>query len=371
MKARELLNIRKNDPSKIDGSYQESLVSVTKAGSFITVFFFMLFAFIYSSGPYPMLAVWVNLIAVVCSLLAYFVITKLKKHRAAAHLVTIAIYISSVGVMLISGGIHSSSVVWQIFVPVAAFIMAGIWAGLRWGFICLITVFTFYVLEINGIASFPGFETTQTDRLIDLAGAIIATSIAIWYSDSLKSRSLRELEEAQEKLNYYATIDPLTNTYNRRYFIDQSEKRIKRIYTSQGYASFLLFDIDHFKQINDTHGHIIGDQILRGVANACSQYLRPDDILGRFGGEEFVVLLPDTNVGHARRIAERLRSLIEKTPIQTDIGAIRVTISVGVAATAKPEPVSLEQLIFRADQAMYMAKQAGRNKVVFWEEKEN
>lgn len=361
---------RRSDPSKIDGSYQDSLIRVTKAGTIFTTVFFLGFALVYWFGEYPYAAVWVNLAAAICSMVGYFFIRNNRAHRIAAHLVTFGIYLSSTGVMVISGGIHSSSVIWQIFVPVAAFIMAGLWAGLRWGMICLLTVITFYTVESLGFSNFSGFETTTFDRLIDLAGAIIAVSIAIWYSDNLKSRSLTQLEEAKVQLNYFATVDPLTNTFNRRHFLELAERKISRPHIPNGYASFLLFDIDHFKIFNDTHGHIIGDQILHGIAQLCLKNLRPDDILGRFGGEEFVVLLPDTTSTDAKNIAERLRALVADTPIQTEIGLFSTTISIGVAITEHAHSTAIDELLTNADRAMYRAKQSGRNRVIIWDEQE-
>lgn len=368
---KDLFARRKPDPSKADGSYQDSLIRVTKAGTYFTAAFFLIFALVYWSGNYPRLAIFVNLMAVFCSVLGFFLITRFSLHRKAAHLVTFAIYLSSAGVMAISGGIHSSSVAWQIFVPVASFIMAGLWAGLRWGGISFLTVLIFYLLDSTELLQrATKFETTTGDRLIDLGGAIVAVSIAIWYSDRLKSRSLTQLEETRARLNHYATIDPLTNAFNRRHFLELSERKIKRTYTSSGQASFLLFDIDHFKKINDEHGHIVGDQVLQGIAHTCMMNLRTDDILGRFGGEEFVILLPDTKLEDAINIAERLRLLIAETPIETEIGQIKTTISIGVAIKEKTTSMSIDQLLSRADRAMYRAKQAGRNRVIIWDEHE-
>lgn len=194
MKIKDLLGVRGLDPSKRDGSYQDSLIQVTKAGTVLTSLFSIGFTIVYWLGSYPIRAVMVNVLATLCSMIGYILITRYKRHRLTAHLVTFAAYLSSVGVMTISGGIQSSSVIWQIFVPVAAFIMAGLWAGLRWGMVCLATVVSFYALEALGITYFEGFDTTLTDRLIDLSGAIFAVSIAIWYSDRLKTRSLTQLE---------------------------------------------------------------------------------------------------------------------------------------------------------------------------------
>ena len=371
MSLRDLFKNRKFDPSKLTGSYQDSLINVTKAGTIFTSIFFLLFALVYFFGDYPLQTVWVNLIATLCSSMGFFLITRFYRYRLTAHLVTFAIYFSSAGVVVISGGIHSSSIIWQIFVPVAAFIMAGLRAGLRWGGVSLLTVVALYLLDTTEILHRAMvFEITTLDRFIDLGGAIIAISIAIWYSDHLKSRSLVELEETKTKLNYLATIDPLTNIFNRRHFLELSESMIKRPLTTNSHASFLLFDIDHFKQINDQYGHFIGDQVLQGIARTCMKNLRTDDVLGRFGGEEFVILLPETKLEAAKNIAERLRLLIEETPIMTDIGLIHTTISIGVAIKGKACRLTIDQLLSRADRAMYLAKQAGRNRVIIWEERD-
>ena len=368
---RGLFRNRKPDPSKLTGSYQDSLINVTKAGTIITSVFFLLFAFVYLFGGYPLISVWVNLIATLCSLLGYVFITRYYRYRTTAHLVTFAIYFSAAGVMVISGGIQSSSAIWLVFVPVAAFIMAGLRAGLRWGAVSFLTVLVFFLLNSTELLNRAmGFEITTTDRIIDLGGAIIAVSIAIWYSDLLKSRSLVELEKTKTKLNYYANIDPLTNIFNRRRFLELCEMMIKRSLRSNGHASFLLFDIDHFKKINDQYGHFIGDQVLHGIAQTCMKNLRTDDILGRFGGEEFVILLPETKLKDAKFIAERLRHLVAETPIETEVGVIHTTISIGVATARTASRLTIDQLLSRADRAMYRAKQAGRNRVIAWGERD-
>ena len=368
---KKIIAKRGPDPSNATGSYRDSLIRVTKAGTYFTTGFFLIFALVYWLGGYPPLAVWVNLTAVVCSFTGFVLIVKFEQYRIAAHLVTFAIYLSSAGVMAISGGIRSSSVIWQLFVPVAAFIMAGLRAGLRWGGVSFFTVLFFYALESSGILqNIASFETSSGDHLIDLLGSIVAVSIAIWYSDFLKSRSLTDLEETRTQLNFLATIDPLTKTFNRRYFLELSEDKIKGTRASKKQASFLLFDIDHFKKINDEHGHIVGDEVLHGIAQACMTNLRANDILGRFGGEEFVIFLPETLLEDAKIIAERLRTLIEQTPIETEIGPINATISIGLAIMEKPDSTSVDQLLSRADRAMYLAKQAGRNRVMIWDEGE-
>jgi two-component system cell cycle response regulator len=129
--------------------------------------------------------------------------------------------------------------------------------------------------------------------------------------------------------------------------------------------AFLIMDIDHFKSVNDTHGHDIGDEVLREFANRISANIRGIDLACRYGGEEFVVVMPDTDVDFAYTIAERLRKSVETTPIEISRapGALNVTISIGIAASAGGDD-NAEKLLHRADQALYRAKREGRNRVI-------
>jgi diguanylate cyclase (GGDEF)-like protein len=122
--------------------------------------------------------------------------------------------------------------------------------------------------------------------------------------------------------------------------------------------------VDHFKRVNDRHGHHVGDQVLRTLAERCKSALRSGDVLGRYGGEEFAILLPGTSQQNAATVlAERIRRKVAEDPIDTDAGAVKVTVSVGVAAMDE-ETRHPEDLFKRADAALYEAKQAGRNRVV-------
>jgi diguanylate cyclase (GGDEF)-like protein len=124
-----------------------------------------------------------------------------------------------------------------------------------------------------------------------------------------------------------------------------------------------MLDIDHFKRVNDTFGHATGDQVLRAVARRCKFTIRDFDILGRYGGEEFAILLPETNLSAGQMVAERLRKEVATAPIDTDREALRITISLGVAK-ASNETSNLSVLLDHADTAMYAAKQSGRNRVM-------
>jgi diguanylate cyclase (GGDEF)-like protein len=124
-----------------------------------------------------------------------------------------------------------------------------------------------------------------------------------------------------------------------------------------------MVDIDHFKRVNDKYGHTTGgDEVLKELGKMCRESVREIDLVGRFGGEEFVVLLPEADLVMAREVAERLRKFVAKTQIQTSVGELSITVSIGVAAYDENTP-ELEILIARADQAMYVAKHRGRNRV--------
>lgn len=172
----------------------------------------------------------------------------------------------------------------------------------------------------------------------------------------------RALEEANAKLNQLATQDPLTGVLNRRRFLELARVEMRRAKRHGRALSLFLLDLDRFKQVNDTHGHAAGDEVLCTVVARARAVLRDADQIARFGGEEFVVLLPETDEDAALAVAERLRRAIAGLPVDVEGLAVPVTASIGVAAWTAAEP-SLEHTLRRADAALYEAKQAGRNRV--------
>jgi two-component system cell cycle response regulator len=169
------------------------------------------------------------------------------------------------------------------------------------------------------------------------------------------------MEESQR----LATEDPLTGLLNRRAFLSQMEVEVSRCQRYGMPLSLLLIDIDHFKSINDTHGHAAGDQALSAVGAALKREMRVTDIEARWGGEELVVALTNTDLNGGAIVAERVRKAIESLAIQTGRTAFKLTASIGVATLQPPERFS--DLIERADRAMYAAKKGGRNRVVLAE----
>lgn len=168
--------------------------------------------------------------------------------------------------------------------------------------------------------------------------------------------------QLQQKLKRYATIDTLTGAYNRGYFTRNGEKELQRIARYDRPASLLLFDLDHFKNVNDTYGHAAGDIVLKSFARCAAEQLRDSDILGRIGGEEFAVLLVETDLRGARQLAERIRQEISELKIPSENATISVTVSVGCTSFSGPKD-SLSEMLKRADKELYRAKENGRNRV--------
>ena len=158
--------------------------------------------------------------------------------------------------------------------------------------------------------------------------------------------------------------DPLTGLYNRRTILDLLEEEINRVLRYRHPLSVLMMDIDHFKQINDQWGHPTGDEVLKAFAAKCQSVMRENDKMGRFGGEEFVMVLPETGKADASLVAERIREMTSEMNIRAKRGATEIPVTVSVGVTTASDGDDVEAVIARADDAMYQAKSQGRNCVV-------
>lgn len=159
-----------------------------------------------------------------------------------------------------------------------------------------------------------------------------------------------------------ATTDPLTGHLNRRTFFEIGQREIERARRFTRPLSAIMLDVDWFKEVNDKHGHLAGDQVLIAIVERCCRVIRRVDVLGRYGGDEFAILLPEADSRLAADIAERIRLSVSGSPISTDIGPIPATISMGIAQSA-PEIADLGLLLKQADEALYRSKQAGKDRV--------
>jgi diguanylate cyclase (GGDEF)-like protein len=172
------------------------------------------------------------------------------------------------------------------------------------------------------------------------------------------------LDEVFQRQMYESALrDGLTKVFNRRYFTDHLEKEFAYAVRHETPLALIFIDIDHFKQINDTHGHPAGDAVLADLSALLTTLLRTEDVLARFGGEEFAVLCRGTDLPSCEIVAERLRSAVERRAFEASGTRVPVTISVGIAAVPNPAIKDYGEFLAAADQAMYQAKRSGRNRV--------
>ena len=171
-----------------------------------------------------------------------------------------------------------------------------------------------------------------------------------------------------DELKHLALIDSMTGLFNRHHFFEMAQAEYERVNRYNSMLAVIMLDIDFFKQFNDTYGHLIGDEILRSVAHLCKKVLRKVDIIGRYGGEEFMILLPETTLKAAVDTARRLCKTIRDTPFDTKKGALSVTVSLGVTTVSANTYDSVADMLDLADQALYMAKETGRSRVCFWKD---
>lgn len=171
-----------------------------------------------------------------------------------------------------------------------------------------------------------------------------------------------------EEMNVLAITDPLTRLYNRRYFFNLARLELERAKRYGHDLSIIMMDIDNFKRVNDSYGHLVGDEVLIAVADTIRKTIRSVDLCARYGGEEMVVMLPTTDLQAALISAERLRVEVEKLSVPINSKSVSVTISLGVSSLQHQQELSISKLLDQADQALYDSKQAGKNQVSAWEE---
>ena len=237
-----------------------------------------------------------------------------------------------------------------------------------------LVVLLFSCLIIVAIAAFSALFTAttnkaviQADRAVELEQANQSLSEAYRMLGTTHQQlevAYRELETAHATIQKQALTDGLTGLPNHRAIVDQLHKELQRAQRSRRPFSVLFFDGDRFKNVNDTYGHAAGDAALCHIGECAGSALRGGDTLGRFGGEEFVVLLPEADAREASFVAERIRTAVAATPVVTsqEAGNIAVTVSTGLA-TYPSDGTSEQELLSQADEAMYLAKRLGRNQV--------
>jgi diguanylate cyclase (GGDEF)-like protein len=238
-----------------------------------------------------------------------------------------------------------------------AFILAAPWNHMWW-LAHIIFAIGFFVLSYGIVQA---FRTTRSFSTI-YSQEELMTRLA---EETRRTQSaLLELKRTNQKLEHLATTDALTGCRNRRQFVERIEIEIARSGRDNPTFSLLSLDIDHFKAINDTYGHLAGDEILRGFAQMCREAVRPYDYVARVGGEEFMILLPETELNEAYEIGERLRWVVSNGEFKTKNGPLKdITISIGATEFGR-DGDTLEKLLRTADERLYRAKDRGRNCVI-------
>ena len=177
----------------------------------------------------------------------------------------------------------------------------------------------------------------------------------------------REIQNSLEREQVLARTDGLTGLYNYRHFFDLASREFNTSLRYQRSLAIIIFDTDHLKQVNDSIGHLAGDKMLITVAQTVAAQMRSVDVLARYGGDEFIILMPETGVQEAFHIAERIRISVAISLLETSNTPFSITLSMGVAELwSDPVDASIEQIVQRADKALYSAKQEGRNRTVIF-----
>lgn len=212
---------------------------------------------------------------------------------------------------------------------------------------------------------FRAFEADLVDsKWLRITELKMGDYIFLYATDVTASKTLElELKQTQNRLEVLASTDFLTGIFNRRHFSTIAKAEIDRCMRLKLHASLVLMDIDHFKMINDEFGHALGDEVLIEFSRRIESCLRPYDLFARVGGEEFAVLLPETDSVAATQVAKRYCKKISESPVTIEGESIKLTVSIGISESY-PKIKTLDFLLKSADQQLYLAKESGRNKVV-------
>ena len=261
------------------------------------------------------------------------------------------------------GGIVSPTVSWLITGPVVAMFLGGKRCAGFWLAMSCASATLIYSLEASGLAQplAPRTDMPLLHLVCDL-GLYVVVLVFVLLFELTKNEGFSRLRQALSTINELAIRDELTGIHNRRFLLDLVEKEKERADRNGSEFCLCLFDIDFFKRINDTYGHAAGDVVLRAFAQTVQGQLRALDAFGRYGGEEFLLMLPETPAASAIALAERVRGAVEGLRCTDNDRTITLTVSVGVAEYRLGEKVA--QTIVRADQALYLAKSGGRNRVL-------
>jgi diguanylate cyclase (GGDEF)-like protein len=260
------------------------------------------------------------------------------------------------------GGITAPTVAWMITAPVVAMFLGGVASALFWLAMSCAAVLAIYLAQAAGLAtSKPPVTDLELLHLLCNIGLYIVVVVLVLLFELTKDRGFIKLEQALSIINELAIRDEVTGSHNRRHLINLIENEKERTTRLGSLFCLCLLDIDFFKRVNDSYGHCAGDTVLRQFAATVQRQIRESDCFGRYGGEEFLLMLPETSIDEARMLAERVRISIASLAFD-DLPDLSITVSIGIAQFRIDEPIA--QTVARADEALYLAKSGGRNRVV-------
>ena len=288
--------------------------------------------------------------------------TKRVKSFDLLHLVWTLFVIISIILFKLTRPVNYLTSSFDVIVPLAIYLLSPLKIKYNSIFALGFSIATLYVDSIFGVGLAPmHFQVAIAAQLIVHAlGIGSAFQIQTYRRKSFKAY-IQE-KDAKEMAAYLSNIDPLTQGLTRQHFLNIARSEFLRYTRYHRPLSALVIDADHFKSVNDTYGHHAGDVVLKSLSLVAIEQKRVQDTFGRLGGEEFGLLLPETNLEQARVVAERIQKTWEQTPSNMDSEMIHSTVSIGVAETI-PTDESFEDLLRRADRMLYKAKERGRNQV--------
>ncbi len=290
------------------------------------------------------------------ALIAFLLLIQLNISKKSFTFVSYAIVFISVilfSMIMVTVPVDGFRMVWFHLLMVGAFVSFGITLGVAsfvLSFFALLITYVWFDAQIS-------HETMLTVIL-----SLMLLGVMLFFYTLQINKFEHDLIESSKRFKRLAAHDSLTEILNRRVFLEMSQKYLSKARRNKESLFFMMLDIDHFKKINDTHGHAVGDQVLKLYTQIISKILRKNDLFGRLGGEEFGIVIVERSDESAGIVAEKVRSAIEKYDFIIDGQRLQLTVSIGLAQCIVD--LTLEEIMHLADGAMYEAKQSGRNKVV-------
>jgi diguanylate cyclase (GGDEF)-like protein len=278
-------------------------------------------------------------------------------YKFSANLMTISLMILMT-YLVFTGGVNSTGPLWIYIVPPVALFFGGMRKG--------ILNISLFVLVISVLMFYPNDEWLGTSYTFEFKSRLIYSFLTVSclfaFYEYIRKSSFHRLQEMSQKFEKQAMQDPLSGLLNRRGMRENLQQEFERNRRYNNNLTVMMCDIDHFKVVNDRYGHDKGDQIIKSLAAIFRAGLRKQDSLARWGGEEYLFLLVETNGEQAMQLAEKLRSKIEEKQYKQDDKVFRITISIGLHQIASADTIN--QAITKADTNLYKAKEQGRNRCI-------